>query len=76
MYEELEKGNSNINHIINCFQNDENIMNEISWIMAYDFEITEVNKCIDDIINTYQRDRLILERNEPKIYQRILSGIG
>ena len=64
LYEELEKGNSNINHILNCFQDDENVMNEISWIMAYDFEITEVNKCIDDIINTYQRDRLILERNE------------
>ncbi|MBP3256252.1 MAG: DNA primase [Clostridia bacterium] len=64
LYEELEKGNSNINHILNCFQDDENIMNEISWIMAYDFEITEVSKCIDDIINTYKRDRLISERNE------------
>ena len=64
LYEELEKGDSNINHILNCFQDDEKIMNELSWIMAYDFEINEVNKCIDDIINTYQRERLIYERNE------------
>ena len=64
LYEELEKGNSNINHILNCFQDDERIMNEISWILAYDFEIIEINKCIDDVINTYQRDRLISERNE------------
>ena len=64
LYEELEKGNSNINHILNCFQDDENIMNELSWIMAYDFEIVEVNKCIDDIISLYGRERLITERNK------------
>jgi len=64
LYEELEKGNSNINHIINCFQDDENVMNEISWIMAYDFEINEVNKCIEDIINLYNREKLIAKRNK------------
>ena len=64
LYEEIEKGNSNINHILNCFQDDENIINEISWIMAYDFEITEVNKCVDDIINIYNKEKLINERNE------------
>ena len=39
-------------------------MNEISWIMAYDFEIVEVNKCIDDIINLYNREKLIMQRNK------------
>ena len=32
--------------------------------MAYDFEITEVNKCVDDIINIYNKEKLINERNE------------
>ena len=64
MYEELENGNSSINHIINCFQDNENVMNEISWIMAYDFEITETSKCIDDIIALYNRERLISRRNQ------------
>ena len=64
LYEELENGNSSINHIINCFQDNENVMNEISWIMAYDFEITETSKCIDDIIALYNRERLISRRNQ------------
>ena len=49
LYEEFEKGNSNTNYVLNWFEDDE-IINEISGILAYDFEITEVNKCIDDIL--------------------------
>ena len=63
LYEELEKGNSNTNHILNWFE-DETIINEISWIMAYDFEITELGKCIEDIINTYKKEKVILQRNQ------------
>ena len=64
MYEELEKGNSNItNNIMNFFEDDDTI-NYLSWIMTYDFEITEVNKCIEDIINSYTKEALLLERNE------------
>ena len=33
-------------------------------LMADDYEITDVNKCIDDIINSYNKDRLINRRNE------------
>jgi len=63
LYEELEKGNSNTNHILDWFE-DEEIINEISWILAYDFEITEVNKCIEDIIKLYSKEKVIQERNE------------
>ena len=63
LYEEFEKGDINTSHILNWFENEE-IINEISWIMAYDFEITEVNKCIDDIINLYEKEKVILERNK------------
>lgn len=62
LYEELEKGNSNTSHVLNWFE-DENIINEISWILAYDFEITEVNKCIDDVLKIYSKEKMILERN-------------
>ena len=47
LYEELEKGNSNTSHVLDWFE-DEQTISEISWILAYDFEITEVNKCIED----------------------------
>ena len=63
LYEELEKGNSNItNNIIDYFE-DEDTINYLSGIMAYDFEITEVNKCIDDIINNYTKEKMIAQRN-------------
>lgn len=63
LYEEMEKGNSNTNHIIDCFE-EEDIIQYLSWVMAYDFEIGEVQKCMDDILNTYQREAMTEERNE------------
>lgn len=62
LYEEFEKGNSNTNNILDWFEEEE-IINEISWILAYDFEITEVNKCIEDILNLYKKEKKIEERN-------------
>ena len=63
LYEELEKGNSNINNVLDWFEEEETI-NYIAWILAYDFEITEVNKCIADLINIYSKQNLINQRNE------------
>lgn len=62
LYEELEKGYSNINNILNWFE-DEDIINYLTSVMADDFEITEVSKCLDDILNTYQKEKLIQTRN-------------
>lgn len=62
LYEELEKGNS-INNVLDLFEDQETI-NFLTWVMAYDFEITEVSKCIDDILNNYEKDKLISMRNE------------
>ena len=63
MYEEFEKGNSNTSHILDWFEEEE-IINDISWILAYDFEITEVEKCIEDILKLYTKEKVIAERNE------------
>lgn len=62
MYEEIEKGNINID-ILNCFE-EEDIINHISAIMSYDFEISDLNKCIEDIANTYEKEKLINRRQE------------
>ena len=40
--------------------------------MADDYQIVDVNKCIDDIINSYNKERLVNRRNE--ILQLIDSG--
>lgn len=62
LYEELEKGHSNIDNILDWFEEEE-IINYLTSIMAYDFEITEVNKCIEDILNIYLKEKLIKNRN-------------
>lgn len=62
LYEELKKGNSNIVNILDIFKEEE-IVNHLSGIMATDFEITEVEKCIEDVISNYQKEKLITKRN-------------
>ena len=64
LYEELEKGNSINNTTVLDLFDDEDTINFLTWIMAYDFEITEVDKCIEDILNNYEKDKLISMRNE------------
>ena len=63
LYEELEKGNSNNNHILDWFE-DKDIINEISYIQVYDFEISDLDKCIEDILKAYTKENMIEERNE------------
>jgi DNA primase len=63
LYEEFEKGNINIENFIDLFE-DENIVNYLSGIMSQDFKITDVDKCIDDVIITYRKEYLIQKRNE------------
>ncbi len=63
LYEEFEKGNTNTENVLNWFDTQE-IINYISWILAYDFEITELHKCIEDIVNIYKKEKLVARRNE------------
>ena len=63
MDEEFEKGNSNTSQLLDWFQ-DEKIISHITEIMAGDFEITDVNKAIDDLISIYEKEKLISRRNE------------
>lgn len=63
LYEEHGKDNINIESIIDLFE-DENIVNYLSGIMSSNFEITDVDKCIDDVILTYKKEILLKKRND------------
>ncbi|MBR1802745.1 MAG: DNA primase [Clostridia bacterium] len=63
LYEELEKGDINTNQVLSWFE-DQEIINHITEIMTYEYEITDVKKAIEDIITTYQKEQLISRRNE------------
>lgn len=56
LYEEFEKGNSNINGIIDNLSEQE--QNHITMIMAEDYEIDNIEKAIDDIVQNYEKDKL------------------
>lgn len=63
MYDEFEKGNSNINNILDGIQDDETL-NQITKIMADDYNIQDINKAILDIVNIYEKEKIISRRNE------------
>ena len=63
LYEEHEKGNINIENILDLFE-DEITVNYLSGIMSSDFEITDVDKCIEDVLVTYRKELLLQRRNE------------
>ena len=63
LYEEHEKGNINIDNILNLFE-DESTINYLSGIMSSDFEITDIDKGIDDVIATYRKEVLVQRRNQ------------
>ena len=62
LYEHLEKGNINTNDVMNWFE-DSKIINHLSEIMSYDFEISDVDKAIDDVIAIYKKESLVNRRN-------------
>ena len=70
LYDEFEKGNSNINNILDSAQ-DEQQLNQITKIMADDYNIQDIDKATLDIINIYEKEKTITRRN--KILERLES---
>ena len=62
IYSEFENGKTEILDYTNLFEDEETI-NHITAIMAEDYGIQEIDKGIEDIINLYNRERLIDRRN-------------
>ena len=64
LYEEFEKGNSNINNILEKFNDNEEVISKLTEIMADDYEIKNDDKAIEDLINSYQKERLQNRKKE------------
>ena len=62
IYEEIEKQNIKIDDMVDKFE-DEKTISRITEIMAYDFEITDVDKAIDDVASIYEKEKLVNKRN-------------
>lgn len=61
LYEKINIKES-IENILNWFEDNE-VINYISGILTYDFEISDVNKGIEDIEVIYKREKLLKRRN-------------
>ena len=61
IYEQYASGKET--NILDLFTDEEKI-NYLSGIMADDFGVTDVNKCIEDLLNIYNKEKLVNERNE------------
>ena len=55
--------NESIDNVLNCFE-DSDTINYISGILTYDFEISDVEKGIEDIEKSYKKNNLVARRNE------------
>lgn len=62
LYTELEKQDANINRLIDTF--DEETQNHITMVMATDYEIENVDKAVDDILQKYEKERLDNRKQE------------
>ena len=63
LYDEFEKGNSNINGILDNLQNEEQLT-QITKIMADDYNIQDMSKATLDVINIYEKEKTISRRNQ------------
>ena len=62
LYAELEKEDSNINKLLDTF--DEQTQNHITMVMATDYEIEDTEKAIEDILQKYEREKLDYRKRE------------
>ena len=62
LYCELEKGNSNINSVLDTLTQEEELTH-ITKIMAEDYNIQDTEKAIIDLLNIYEKEKMINRRN-------------
>ena len=63
LYDEFEKGNSNIGSILDSIT-EEAQLNQITKIMAQDYGITDIHKAVMNIISTYEKEKLMQEKTK------------
>ena len=62
IYEYIEQ-NKEITNILDNME-DQEVIGHFTNLMADDYEITDINKCIEDIINSYNKERMMERKNE------------
>lgn len=61
LYNEYEKGQ--VKNVLSLFE-DEKVISHITYIMADDYDVTDIDKAIEDILKIYIKEKNINQRND------------
>lgn len=70
LYEELQKGD--ISNVIGLFENDEETLSHVTYILSKALDINDIDKAIEDLISKFSKERLQKEKSE--ILRKLLEG--
>lgn len=70
LYEELEKGD--ISNMIGLFQNDEDLLSHITYILSKELDISDIGKAVDDLASKFVKEKLQEEKAE--ILKKLVAG--
>lgn len=70
LYEELEKGD--ISNVIGLFENNDELISQITYILSKELDITDVDKAIKDLVNKFLIDKL--QKEKVDILKKLTSG--
>lgn len=70
LYEELEKGD--ISNVIGLFEDDEELLSHVTYILSKELDIGDVKKATEDLKNKFIREKLQEEKNE--ILKQLVSS--
>ena len=63
LYEQFEKGNININNVLDLFEEEE-IINHITYIMSTDYGISNNEKAIEDLLKNIEKEKIANRKSE------------
>lgn len=69
LYEELEKGD--ISNVIGLFEDKEELLSHVTYILSKELDISDIDKAIDDLKYKFVKEKLQEEKSE--ILKKLVS---
>lgn len=70
LYEEFEKGD--ISNIIGLFENQEELLSHITYILSKELDVSDIDKALEDIVSKFAKEKLQEEKG--KILKKLTDG--
>lgn len=70
LYEELEKGD--ISNVIGLFQEADELLSHVTYILSKELDVTDVNKAVNDLLAKFLKEKLQEEKAE--ILKKLVSS--